>query len=75
MCIVIKCKICVGITDHKFAILVGMDMLTNIQKGHLYGEMCGWRMGKRRLMGVHLLHKSFQTYNLNTPQEIFMDDI
>ena len=50
-------------------------MLTNVQRGHVYGEVCGWRMGKRRSLGVHLLHKALKTFILDSPQEIFEDDL
>lgn len=53
----------------------GLDMLTNIQRGHVYGEVCGWRMCKRRKLGVHLLHKAFRAYLLDTPQEVFQHDL
>lgn len=53
----------------------GLDVLTNVQRGHVHGEVCGWRMGKRRNLGVHLLNKAFKTYTLDTPQEIFEDDV
>ena len=46
-------------------------MLTNKQRGSLYVKM----MGKARLMGVHLLHKAFQFYRLDNPQEIFRNNV
>jgi hypothetical protein len=58
-----------------FLPLTGVDLLTNIQRGHVYGDICGWRMGKRRKLGVHLLHKAFRAYTVDKPQEIFQDDL
>lgn len=47
-------------------------MLTNVQRGHVYGNVCGWRMCKRRQLGVHLLHKAYRTYLIHMPQELFL---
>ena len=49
-------------------------MLTNVQRGHAYGEVCSWRMCKRRQLGIHLLHKAFKTFLIYTPQEISPQD-
>ena len=53
----------------------GIDVLTNVQRGHVYGEVCGWRMSKKRQLGIHLLHKAFRAYLLDPPQEIFQQDL
>ena len=55
--------------------VIGIDMLTNVQRGHVYGNVCGWRMCKRRKLGVHLLHKAFRTYQIHMPQELFLCDL
>ena len=50
-------------------------MLTNVQRGHAYGEVCGWRIARRRQLGVYLLHKAWLVYKLDPPQEIFRHDL
>ncbi len=56
-------------------VCVGMDMLTNVQRGHVYGCVCSWRMNRRRQLGVHLLYKAYRTFLIYTPQELFLEDI
>ena len=55
--------------------MTGIDMLTNQKAGHAYGCVCGWRMCKRRQLGVLLLHKAFRTLLIHTPQELFPDNL
>ena len=53
----------------------GLDLLTNIQRGHVYGDVSGWSLSRRRQLGVHLLHKAYQSYRLHTPQQIYQTDL
>lgn len=50
-------------------------MITNIQKGHMYGEVSHWGCGKRRQFGVFLLHKAYLCYLLDPPQPVGQDDL
>ena len=55
--------------------LLGLEMLTNVQRGHVYGCVRGWRMCKRRQLGVHFLYKAFRSFLIHTPQELLEQDI
>ena len=52
----------------------GLDILTNVQKGHVYGRMANWGAGKRRQFGVYLLHKAYLCYLLDPPQPVGQHD-
>jgi hypothetical protein len=54
---------------------VGLDLLTNIQRGHVYGDVSGWSLPRRRQLGVHFLHKAYHSYRLHTPQQIYQTDL
>ena len=53
----------------------GIDMLTNVQRGHVYGDVSGWSLSRRRQLGVHLLYKAFLSYKLHPPQQIYHGDL
>lgn len=53
----------------------GLAILTNKQKGSVYGDMAGWTAGKRRQFGVFLLHKAFLSFLLDPPQPVGQDDL
>ena len=55
--------------------LLGLEILTNIIRGHVYGCVCEWRKCKRRQLGVHLLYKAFRSFLIHTPQELLEQDI
>ena len=53
----------------------GLNMLSNIQKGHAHGEIAGWPLPRRRHFGVYLLYKAFRAFLLDTPPQIYQGDL
>lgn len=53
----------------------GLENLTNAVKGHFHGVMSSWPVSRQRLFGVSLLHKAFQSFLIDTPQQLFPQDI
>lgn len=54
---------------------IGLNMLTNIQKGHAHGEVAGWPLPRRRHFGVYLLFKAFRAFLLDPPPQIYQGDL
>ncbi|XP_068775694.1 ankyrin repeat and LEM domain-containing protein 1 [Struthio camelus] len=54
---------------------IGLRMLTNQKKGNCYGMAASWPAGRRRRLGVHMLHRAMQIFLAEGERQLRPADI
>ncbi len=58
-----------------FLLCTGLPLLSNLVVSSYYGEVSSWNSGRRRQLGVYLLHKAMKVYLADPPQGILQNDL